>query len=283
MQFKDALLALVTYPDPTPTTAINDVVGIAAALGAHMTAMAFQIEFQGPTPTHFLANRVVDMPAFIAGERKTTSDNADALITAFKHAATLRNLPNDYIRHGAELSAVGGSLVERARLRDVTIIVVPDPGFAERQLAEAVIFGAGRPVIVVPGAARGVSPASLDNVVVAWDGSRAAARALFDALPILERAKLVRVVAVANEKSMPASSGDEIARHLARHDVEIGFEVLDAGGKPIANVLESYVASHGADLLVMGAFGHSRLRDFVLGGATRGMLDRRPIPLFLSY
>ncbi|MHA1553289.1 MAG: universal stress protein, partial [Alphaproteobacteria bacterium] len=274
----------------TPLSAVDDASAIADALGTQITAIAFEIRFQGPAPVHFLANLVVDMPRIIAAERKKSSDNARDLIAAFTRSAALRNLSHDHILERCEPSDVQGSLVEYARLRDLTIVVVPDEGSAERQLAESTIFGAGRPVMILPGAAKRDSPMALDNIVVAWDSSRAAARALCDAMPILEKAKLVRVVTVTNEQPVDTSRpidqsrrGKELVRHLALHGVETALEVIDARGTPIGDVFEAYATSCKADLFVMGAFGHSRLRDFMLGGATQSMLDRCPLPLFLSH
>ena len=121
-------------------------------------------------------------------------------------------------------------------------------------------------------------------MVVAWDFSRAAARALADALPVLEQAKRVRVVTVSHEKALDASqSAAAVSKHLAAHGLTVTLDSVDAAGRDIGDVLELYVASCNADLLVMGAFGHSRVRDFILGGATKSMLARPPLPVFLSH
>ena len=121
-------------------------------------------------------------------------------------------------------------------------------------------------------------------MVVAWDFSRPAARAVADALPILEKAKQVRVVTVTNEKIIDTKrSGEELAKYLSRHGVQVVLDNVDAAGQRIGNVLEAYAASRNADLIVMGAYGHSRVRDFILGGATKSMLSRPPIPIFLSH
>ncbi|MCI3953839.1 MAG: Universal stress protein UspA, partial [Burkholderiales bacterium] len=125
---------------------------------------------------------------------------------------------------------------------------------------------------------------SLDTVAIAWDFSRPAARAVADALPLLERAKRVRVVTVVNEKDIASRrSSAELARHLARHGIDIVLDEFDSMGRRIGAALEAYVASRNADLLVMGAYGHSRVREFILGGATRSMLARPPVPVFLSH
>ena len=105
-----------------------------------------------------------------------------------------------------------------------------------------------------------------------------------DALPLLEKAKRVFVLTVTNEKAMDSKrSGAELAKHLARHGVNVTLDIVDSGGRSIGESIESHVASRNGDLVVMGAYGHSRLREFILGGATRSMLARPPVPIFFSH
>ena len=105
-----------------------------------------------------------------------------------------------------------------------------------------------------------------------------------DALPLLQAAKHVHVVTVVDEKALEKSgSGVELCKHLARHGVEVTFDPAKAKGRPIGEILESYVIEHNADLLVMGAYGHSRLREFILGGATKSVLTRPFALTLLSH
>ncbi len=168
--------------------------------------------------------------------------------------------------------------------RDLTIVPVPEGEFFDQWYAELIIFGSGRPTLVVPETRKRADAFSLDTVVVGWDFSRPASRAVADALPILEKAKRVCVVTVTNEKVIDTKrSGAELAKHLARHGVEVVLDVVDAAGRGIGDVLRSCVVSRNADLLVMGAYGHSRIRDFILGGATKSMIAQPPLPIFLSH
>jgi nucleotide-binding universal stress UspA family protein len=161
---------------------------------------------------------------------------------------------------------------------------VPEGDYVDQWYAESIIFGSGRPTVVLPETPKRAGAFALNTVVVAWDYSRPAARAVADSIPILERAKLVRIVVVTNEKVFDTKrSGPELAKHLARHGVEVVLDTVDAAGRGIGDVLESYVASRNVDLLVMGAYGHSRIREFILGGATKSMLSRPPLPIFLSH
>ena len=161
---------------------------------------------------------------------------------------------------------------------------MPDIDTVERWLAETLIFGSGRPTVVLPERPRWSKAVALDTVVVAWDFSRNSSRAVADALPILKKAKLVSVLTVINEKVFSSGrSGTELAKYLARHGVNVVLDEVDAAGRDIASVFELHMTLRDADLLVMGAYGHSRFREFVLGGATRSMLLRPPVPVFLSH
>ncbi len=122
--------------------------------------------------------------------------------------------------------------------------------------------------------------------MVAWDASREAARAVSDALPILERASSVAVVSV-NPRSRDFGHGDvpgaDIALHLARHGVKVDVQRIETRDLDVGNALLSHVASESADLLVMGGYGHSRLREMVLGGATRTILGEMTVPVLMSH
>ncbi len=172
-------------------------------------------------------------------------------------------------------------LVDYARLRDLTIVPVPES--YDQWYAETVIFGSGRPTLILPETPR-ARPFELGTVVVAWDFSRVAARAVSDALPLLERARKVRVVTVTNEKSLDTKhSGEELAKNLSRHGIDVVLDKVDADGRSIGKVLETYTLSHQVDVLVMGAYGHSRWREFILGGATKSLLSKPPLPILLSH
>jgi nucleotide-binding universal stress UspA family protein len=127
-------------------------------------------------------------------------------------------------------------------------------------------------------------PFELGTVAVAWDFSRAAARAISDAMPLLEKARKVRVVTVTNEKKLDDKhSAEALAKNLARHGIDVVLDKVDAAGRRIGSVLETYTASHRADVLVMGAYGHARWREFILGGATQSLLSKPPLPILFSH
>jgi nucleotide-binding universal stress UspA family protein len=165
-----------------------------------------------------------------------------------------------------------------ARYADLTIVGQVAPG-APDHVVETVM-NTGRPLLAVP--RHGRYPRVGSRVLVAWNGSREATRAVFDALPLLALASAVTVM------TMDAEDGDrvpgaDIGLTLARHGVKVEVMHSTLGGIDAGNALLSRAADQGADLLVMGAFGHSPLREKVLGGATRHILDHMTVPVFLSH
>lgn len=204
--------------------------------------------------------------------------NAQNLLTSFESAAETAGLLHENLLRRCYTS---DTFVEYARLRDLTIVSVPESH--DQWYAEAVIFGSGKPTLALPERPRTQS-FELNTVLVAWDFSRTAARAIADAVPVLEKAKRVQVVTVFNEKALGTThSAEEVAKNLSRHGVNVTLDEVDAAARPIGEVLESHAASCDADLLVMGAYGHSRLREFILGGATSSLLAKPPLPILFSH
>jgi nucleotide-binding universal stress UspA family protein len=282
MSFEDILVALTAYPEPAPVSAIDDSVALAVALGARISAISCEVRIQAPGSP--LGTALLNVPAMVAAEVKKSAANVQKLLVAFQSAAEKNDVFQERIPEKCLTSQVPDLLVDYARLRDLTIMPIPEADYVDRWYAESVIFGSGRPIIVLPERRTSKGPIALDRVVVAWDFSRQSSRAVADALPILKKAKHVFVVTVSNEKVIDTKqSGIELAKYLARHGVDVVLDVVDAAGRAIGEVLEAHVAQRNGDLLVMGAYGHSRFREFVLGGATRSMLDRPPVPVFLSH
>lgn len=279
MAFKDILVALTSYPEPTPVSVTEDAVAIATAFGAHLAAVACEVHVE--IPGHFLSGAIANIPGIIAGEAEKSRRNARDMLAAFDAAADKAGVAHEIFLEKCPTYVVPDLLVEYARLRDLTVIPVPE-GY-DQWYAETVIFGSGRPTLVLPETPR-PRPFELGTVAVAWDFSRAAARAVSDALPLLEKAGKVRVVTIANEKSLDTRhSAEELAKNLARHGIEVVLDKVDAKGRAIGEVLETYVISQQADVLVMGAYGHARWREFILGGATQSLLSRPPVPILFSH
>jgi nucleotide-binding universal stress UspA family protein len=230
-------------------------------------------------PGHFISGAAVGLPGIIAGEARKSRKNAQDLLAAFEAAAAKSGISSESIVEKCATFETPELLVEYARLRDLTIM----PESNDRWYAEAVMFGSGRPTLILPQNPQS-RPFELGTVAVAWDFSRAAARAVSDAMPLLEKAKKVRIVTVLNEKRLDNKhSAEELAKNLSRHGIDVVLDRVDAKGRPAGGVLEAYASSHELDLLVMGAYGHSRLREFILGGATNSLLSKPPLPILFSH
>lgn len=284
MAFKDVLIALDGYPEPVSEAAVWDAVAWARLLGAWPTALSFEVEMPGAGDV--LATAVLHIDDLIVAEQRRSRANAAALLAAFAAAGGRSGPPGDTLVERGRAAHLPDLLVGHARVHDLTVLPVRPGDATQTRWPEAVLFGSGRPVLLLPDAARRKAPA-FGLVAVGWDGGAPAARAVADALPILARAARVRVVTVAGEASHdtprgPFAPASALLRHLARHGVQATAEEVDAAGRPAGDALHDDAARHGADLLVMGAYGHSRLRELVLGGATRTLLGRLPLPLFLS-
>ncbi|CAN5235630.1 universal stress protein [soil metagenome] len=282
MAFKDILVTLTAYPDPMPVAAANRAVDFAAVLGAPISAISCGIRIQ--PPGSILSSVLIDLPGMVTAEVSKSSANAERLLDAFQDRAQTRGVFQERIFEQCLTPDMPRLLTDYARLRDLTIVPVLQGENVHQWDAEAIIFGSGRPTLILPQTPEPYRPFALDTAVVAWDFSRPAARAIADATPVLEMMKQVRVVTVTNEKRIESGRfGADLARHLACHGIEAVMDTVDAAGRGIGDALGAYAASRNADLLVMGAYGHSRVREFVLGGATRSMLARAPLPVFLSH
>ena len=277
MAIRDILLALTTYPDPTPVSVVEGAVSFATAVGSHIAAIACEVHVQ--VPGSFLSGSLVG--GLAKHEAHESLKNARALLAAFESTAEKAGVTHERILERCLTQQLPARLVEYARLRDLTIVSVPEP--YDQWYAEAIIFGSGRPTLVLPESPP-FRPFELNTVVVAWDFSRPAARAVADAIPILEKAKIVRIVTVTNEKVIDTKhSSEELAKNLSRHGIDVIVDQVDAAGRSIGESLTREVASYNADLLVMGAYGHSRFREFVLGGATQSMLSKPLLPILFSH
>lgn len=201
------------------------------------------------------------------------------------HTADLA-LPSEWRVADASFATAADRIIEQGRCADLVVLCQADPewtGSALLEDPERVILSAGRPVLVVPNNGSVASPPR--RVTVAWNGGREAARATFDSLPFLQRAEAVDVVAVnpGTDKlggDLPAA---EICAALARHGVKCQESEASAAAGDVGSELLKRAGTFGSDLLVMGCYGHSRLREFVLGGASRHILRHMHIPVLMSH
>jgi nucleotide-binding universal stress UspA family protein len=292
MPIKDVLLMLDSHPVPTPVSAIEKAVELSHWLDAHVTALTFELKIESPVGLYW---DPLHLGGAFAEETRKSAASASQLIAAFEGLASRRSVAHAHrVVKSCPPLQVGARLVGHARLYDLTMLthheksqVKPEDRLFDIGLqtknVEAVIFDSGRPVLLLPEQPRRALSRSPERIAVAWDHSRPAARTIGDALPLLQRAKSVEVVTITGEKPIHAPSGARLAEHLARHGIEAAFEERPSGGKPIGEALETYALEQEIDLLVMGAYGHSRTREFVLGGATRSVLHRPAVWTLLSH
>ena len=178
------------------------------------------------------------------------------------------------------------AVMEHGRTADLIVASQADPSWEYSVLLdfpERLAIESGRPTLIVPHAGR--FPTVGDRVVVAWNGKREAARAVFDALPILRQAKSVRVLWVSsgNDTTGAGTPGADLAAALGRHGVKCEITQSVAKDIEVSDDILSRLADFGADLLVMGCYGHSRFREFILGGASRGILRHMTAPVLMAH
>lgn len=274
---------ILVHVDQTKTCRARIDAAIALALQheAHLTGLYVIVEPSGASFARgYLPPEIVSAAAGHAEAR------AKENLARFAAAAERNQVSFDTRTDRGFDVELADVLSMHARYADLVVIgqVDPDDPAAAQHLPEQLVLACGRPVLLIPyigaGAALG------QRVVVGWDAGREAARAVGDALPILEKASWVSVVS-ANPRQGDYGHGDvpgaDIALHLARHGVKVDVQRIDARDIGVGNLLLSHVASESADLLVMGAYGHSRLREIVLGGATRTILGEMTVPVLMSH
>ncbi|MDP6475833.1 MAG: universal stress protein [Alphaproteobacteria bacterium] len=171
-----------------------------------------------------------------------------------------------------------------ARYADLTIVNQVDPDSVnaprKRGLPIELVMDSGRPMLVVPYAGNFTTLG--ERILVAWNGSREATRAVHDAMPFLRRAELVSVLSI-NPRREDHIAGFDISSQLARHGVKAEAVRTVSGDVSVGDLLLSEAADLSADMIVMGAYGHSRLREFILGGASQQILDSMTVPAFMSH
>lgn len=248
---------------------------IAAAADAHLLGLA-------PSPTVAVAAvaggaLAMDLMADLAREAE---DRASAALGAFEALVRQAGVSGESGRYRFA-DGHGVDLVARARLADIAVAGQEDPGAPEpgRSAAlEALLFDAGVPVLVVPYVATGRF--SCRRVAVAWDGSLPAARAVRAALPFLAVAEAASVIVV---EAPDTVIGDDLALYLARHGVAVTVRRVASGGGDVGSALLNEASDGGAELLVMGAYGRSRLRELLLGGTTRTLLTEMTLPTLMAH
>jgi nucleotide-binding universal stress UspA family protein len=256
-------------------------IGLAKDHGAHLTGLCLAVE--PPVPATVLG---LVPPEAMASQREMVREQAETAIAQFRLAVEKAGLPGEgRVVQVLDFDAVD-VFVTHVRHCDLAVLGQQDPeDFLPLgpDFPADVLMSCGRPGIVVPFI--GAPPILGQRVLVAWDGGREAARAVNDAMPLLERAHSVAVLSVNPEDAGTGERdpGADIALHLARHGVKVTAARTIARETAVGDVLLADIADNGIDLLVMGAYGHSRLREWALGGVTRHILAHMTVPVLMSH
>ena len=255
-------------------------ISVAKTLGAHLVgvALAFVPE---------VLSRFPQLPRDMLAEIVTHSENAaQSAIDRFDAAARQRDVSREHRMLKAATEAEAPSVLATfARRFDLSVLMQSEPNVVNNDdMIETSLLESGRPLVVVPYIQR--EGLQLNRVICCWDGSRAATRAINDALPLLVRAGTIDLLIVLNEKTGSEEHeirGIELEKHLARHDVKVEIGTTRAADIDVTDAILSYAADRSGTLIVMGGYGHSRLREIILGGVTRDMLKSMTVPIFMSH
>jgi nucleotide-binding universal stress UspA family protein len=227
---------------------------------------------------------LVEMPSGIVSRmREDIESAARGALDAVLESAQQTDVTVETLTLEVPSGDLGREVGRLARYFDATVLEQSKPeGPDTSDVIEAVLFGSGRPVLIVPYIH--MLP-QLRTVLVAWNEGRPAARAIADALPLLQMADRVEIVTVSDTDPMGVrhASADMMAQHLAQHGINAEMKTLARGTVDIGNTLVSYAADVSADLIVIGAYGHSRLREIVLGGTTRTILQSMTVPVLMAH
>lgn len=278
MAIKDVLLLLDLAPDGGPAAAV--AIDLAARLEAHVTGVAMAID---PIVPGFVAAPIpVEL---IEAAREAARKEAQAAADRFEQAASLAGVAREARIAEVLMGGAPDTFLANCRLTDLFVVGQQDearPESMRTELIEAALFEGTAPVLIVPYITRG--PIATDKVMIAWDGSRTASRAVHAALPVLALARQISVVMVGRAVDRdPGEPGADLATYLARHGLSVEIETIPSPETGVADALLNHAADRGFDLLVMGGYGHSRVREFFFGGATRDILASMTVPILMAH
>lgn len=274
---KSVLIGMTEEGIDEPSSALAYGLSLAQQSGAHATIQAASLKVvMGNTFVSNVASGLV--AAHNRRLRQLAADVAERARGDAAAAGVAASVETPQLAYGQLVDL----FVAQARVHDISVLDAETATVnADRGLIEALLFESGRPVIVVP---PGFDTFRHQRVLIAWDASARATRAVNDAMGILKTAASVELLAIGTERELAHEvPGAELAPHLVRHGVNLDVKNLVVNADGIAGTLREQASLIGADLIVMGAFNHSRMREWVLGGVTQSLLADSKVPLFLSY
>lgn len=279
MPIKDVFLPLIGQPHARTLAAIEKCVAVAADLGARMIGLALEEDV-------FVRPKVVFPDHPEAAELSLVREVGDMqqLLNAFTEATSRVGIRAQSRSGRVPADQIASTLAEHARFSDLTLIPVKPHDSRTENIVETFLFQSGRPLLLCPEQHVEALRPEFENVVIAWDNSARAARAVGDALPILQAAAVVRVITVGDDKNdSTTQSGTSLVDHLREHGIYASFEAVKGGGSSIGKVLGSWAQSHSIDAIIMGAYHHSRLNEIVWGGVTKTVIGQPPCWVMMSH
>lgn len=227
------------------------------------------------------------MPQFFDGNQIFFRDSAKLVAEKFAEAMKAAGLSSDFQMVNGATANVADEVIARAHSADLVLLSAADvdaPAGVEPDFVEQVVMAAGRPVLILP--LKGEAQLDTSKVILAWNDGREASRAAFDAIPLLKTADTVTVVRLDPQKDRSLQGKipcADIAETLARHKVKAEILSLPTVGEDPGKALLTCAGDRGAGLIVMGAYGHSRLREFIFGGATQHVMINLDRPVLMSH
>ena len=273
------LVPLHTYPDGNSAAIAGHVGTVARHLKADVHGLVLNATF--PPASSIMGTMLINVDSMVREVTAKCHIKGAALVMAMQAELEPIGINFRSTELDCTLGTIGGAAETYARYHDLIVIGLSTNDVSMEATAETVVFGSGRPTLLVP---QNAVPSQFQHVMIAWDGSRVATRAVADAREFLRLAKTVTIAVVTDEKTLPEDNpGLKLIDYLDRHTINAAVALVQAQARPIARALQDHALEIGADVMVMGAFGHSRIRDFVMGGATTGILRDLKLPVLLSH
>lgn len=277
---KDVLVHSTIRSDSGLEDGTRYALGLAASQGARVTAFLSEVE---PRSTTFTPPDNMQGGFSRTCPEPSRADEAERIASLVRATAADQRVGCEVLVSNLEGQAANAEFARHARVRDLAVVCVYGPvQYPRLALVETVLFGTGRPLMLVPWHA---GPYQVRTAVIAWDATRAASRAFHDAMPLLTTATEVVVVTVLGDKQLePEESGEEVCRVLNHRNIPARFEAIQDDAQDVGATLLEASARLEADLLVMGGFAHPMEREFLFGSATRSLFGSGfTFPVLLSH
>jgi nucleotide-binding universal stress UspA family protein len=276
---KNILVSLTEEGRNESTAALAFALSLAEQAGAHLTVHAASLRLKLPSA---MVSRVA--ASLVADENRRLVALTERLAFEVQREAALSGIPCSIETPHLIYANLRDTLVNQARVHDLSIfdaqesLMMPDSG-----LIESSLFDSGRPALIVP--SDPTAAAIPERVLIAWDGSAKAARAVADALPFLKASKAVEIFTMVGDKDLSNSvPGADLAPRLAHHGIKISVKDRPLlRDRDASDTLKDQIGLSRADMVVMGGYVHSRLQQWILGGLTRSMLNSTPVPVLMSH